>query len=157
VNKTIRIYRFADLVSNKHACEIWYPVLEISSRYKFSSACFNTYIQPRLAAGDFDGTVQLWDTQNSVELVSYDEHMDRVWSVDCSALDPSRILSASMDKTAKLWDAGMQRSLATIQGDSQVCFFPREWRHAVSNASGQPGDDSQSVLDAALPHFAYLV
>ena len=122
VNKTIRIYRFTDLIDDtKHAAEVRYPVLEISSRSKLSSACFNTYIQQRLAVSDFDGTVQVWDTQNNVDIISCDEHSDRVWSVDCSLLDPSRLLSASMDGTAKLWDASMERSVGTIAPGSQVC------------------------------------
>ena len=58
---------------------------------------------------------------NNVDIISFDEHTDRVWSVDCSELDPSRLVSAAMDGTAKLWDASMERSVATIRPGSQVC------------------------------------
>ena len=117
----MRIYRFADLShAGQHAAEVRYPVLDVNFRSKLSSACYNTYIQPRLAVSDFDGALQVWDTQHNADVVAFDEHTDRVWSVDCSVLDPSMILSASMDGTAKLWDSNVERSVATISPGSQV-------------------------------------
>lgn len=55
-----------------------------------------------LASCDYDGVVQIWDANTAVELQAFEEHRKRVWSVDWCRVDPSRLVSASDDGTAKV-------------------------------------------------------
>lgn len=69
VSKSIRIYRFADLVTpDADPLDPRYPVLDMSSRSKLSCVCYNTYIQHRLVTCDYEGLVQLWDTHVNAEV-----------------------------------------------------------------------------------------
>ena len=50
------------------------------------------------------GEIKVWDTETGKELMTLHGHTDRVWSV-CFSPDGKRILSASQDRTLKVWDA----------------------------------------------------
>jgi WD40 repeat protein len=134
VNKSIRIYRFADLIErHSRVVELRYPVLEFSSRCKLSCASYNSYIQHRLAVSDFEGTVQVRDTQHNVDIACFDEHSDRVWSIHCAPLHPGRLVTASMDASVRLWDTSLDASVAAIECGAQVQGFRHSF--AASTAS----------------------
>ena len=42
-------------------------------------------------SSDYDGLVQVWDVHTNTELVRFEEHKRRVWSVDFSRMDPMRL------------------------------------------------------------------
>lgn len=98
-----------------------YPVNDLAVRSKLTSGCFNSYLQHRLAVADSDGGVTLLDTAANTELSHFEEHVNRVWSVDCSPHDPALLLSASMDKTVRLWSTAQEDSVAMIVETHQVC------------------------------------
>lgn len=71
VAKRIRIYEISSLVASSAnpvlgSCQ--YPVLEISSRSRLSSVCWSSYIKAHLACSDYEGVVQLWDTNANSEV-----------------------------------------------------------------------------------------
>ena len=69
-----------------------YPALQITTRSKLSSVCWNSYVKSQLITSDYSGLIQLWDASTAAEAAQYDEHARRVWSVDFSTTDPMRFL-----------------------------------------------------------------
>lgn len=61
-----------------------YPLLKIPARSKLSSLCWNGYIKSSLICADYDGVIQLWDVASASDVMQFDEHTRRVWSVDFS-------------------------------------------------------------------------
>ncbi|GLC43148.1 hypothetical protein PLESTB_000858000 [Pleodorina starrii] len=119
VSKRIKIYeREAVLQSNIGA---HYPVLEISSRSRLSSVTWSGYIKGHLASADYEGVVQLWDANTNSELMQFEEHRKRVWSIDFSQADPARLLSGGDDGLVKLWSIQQDTSTATIDLRANVC------------------------------------
>ena len=49
-----------------------------------------------------DQTARLWDAATGKALVTLEGHTDRVWSAAFSP-DGTRVVTASFDKTAKIW------------------------------------------------------
>ena len=47
---------------------------------------------------------QVWDVTRSQVFVGMREHERRVWSVDFSIVDPTKLVSGSDDGSVKLWD-----------------------------------------------------
>eukprot|EP00887_Chlorella_sp_A99_P004598 scaffold4.g4598.t1 len=98
-----------------------YPCAQLASRSKLSSVGWNAYVAGHLVTGDYDGAVQLWDCHAQSEVSSFDEHARRVWSVDCSPLDPGRILSGSDDGTVRLWSMHSAAAAAVLRAPASVC------------------------------------
>lgn len=119
VSKRIKIYELANVLDN--AVGVHYPVLEINSRSRISSVCWSSYIKNHMASADYEGVVQLWDANNNTELFQYEEHAKRVWSVDFSRTDPTRLMSGSDDSTVKIWSINQEHSAMTINSKANVC------------------------------------
>uniref|UniRef100_A0A1D1Z4E4 Protein SPA1-RELATED 3 n=1 Tax=Anthurium amnicola TaxID=1678845 RepID=A0A1D1Z4E4_9ARAE len=102
VNRKIKIFE-CDMLLNEDR-DIHYPVVEMASRSKLSSVCWNSYIKSQIASSDFEGVVQVWDVTRSQVFLEMREHERRVWSVDFSLADPTKLASGSDDGTVKLWN-----------------------------------------------------
>lgn len=57
VSKKIKIFEFNALLNNR--VDIHYPLIEMPSKSKLTSVCWNNYIKNYLASTDYDGTVQV--------------------------------------------------------------------------------------------------
>jgi WD40 repeat protein/class 3 adenylate cyclase len=116
-----------------------------------------------------DGTVQVWDAVSGKELLSFVAHHAPSWSVAVSP-DGTRLATASMDGTAKVWDleASMAASSgqllhtlsAQVGGVSRVAFGPDgTWlvtAHGDGTARIWDSDTGQELL--ALPgHTARVI
>ncbi|RDX88261.1 Protein SPA1-RELATED 3, partial [Mucuna pruriens] len=101
VNKKIKVFECDSIINEDR--DIHYPVVEMASRSKLSSLCWNTYIKSQIASSNFDGVVQLWDVTRSQILSEMREHERRVWSIDFSSADPTMLASGSDDGSVKLW------------------------------------------------------
>lgn len=90
-----------------------------------------------LACADYEGVVQLWDANTHSELVQYEEHAKRVWSIDFSPVDPSRLVSGSDDGTVRLWAINQDHSVATIHTKANVCsvHFSPDAAHLIAAGS----------------------
>ncbi|KAK1416760.1 hypothetical protein QVD17_25876 [Tagetes erecta] len=118
VNKKIKVFEY-DSVLNENQ-DIHFPLIEIPTRSKISSICWNRYIKSQCASSNFEGVVQVWDvTQNQVS-VEMREHERRAWSVDFSA-DPKLLASGSDDGSVKLWNINQRASIGTIKTKANVC------------------------------------
>lgn len=82
VSKRIKIYEKDRVL--KSNVGLHYPLMEISSRSRLSSVTWSSYIKSHLASADYEGVVQLWDANTNSELVQFEEHSKRVWSIDFS-------------------------------------------------------------------------
>ncbi|XP_073115138.1 protein SPA1-RELATED 3 isoform X2 [Elaeis guineensis] len=102
VNRKIKIFE-CDMILNQD-CDIHYPVVEMMSRSKLSCICWNNYIKNQIASSDFEGIVQVWDVTRGQVSVEMREHEKRVWSVDFSLADPTKLASGSDDGAVKLWN-----------------------------------------------------
>ncbi|KAF1866446.1 hypothetical protein Lal_00017829 [Lupinus albus] len=79
VNKKIKVFE-CDTIINED-CDIHYPVVEMGSKSKLSSICWNTYIKSQIASSNFEGVVQLWDVTRSQILSEMKEHERRGVSI----------------------------------------------------------------------------
>ncbi|PHT43802.1 hypothetical protein CQW23_17827 [Capsicum baccatum] len=102
VNKKIKVFEYNSIVNADR--DIHYPVVEMSSRSKLSSICWNGYIKSQIASSNFEGVVQVWDVTRSQLFMEMREHERRVWSVDFSVADPTMLASGSDDGSVKLWN-----------------------------------------------------
>ncbi|CAA7408608.1 unnamed protein product [Spirodela intermedia] len=136
VNRKIKIFE-CDVVLNEDR-DMHYPVVEMVSRSKLSSICWNGYIKSQIASSDFEGVVQVWDVTRSKVFLEMREHERRVWSVDFSLTDPTKLASGSDDGTVKLWNINQNGSTGTIKTKANVCSvqFPPDsaWSLAVGSA-----------------------
>lgn len=102
VNKKIKVFEYNSILDEDR--DIHYPVVEMASRSKLSSICWNGYIKSQIASSNFEGVVQVWDVTRSQIFMEMREHERRVWSVDYSVADPTMLASGSDDGSVKLWN-----------------------------------------------------
>ncbi|KAJ7981746.1 SPA1-related 3 isoform 3 [Quillaja saponaria] len=135
VNKKIKVFE-CDTTMNED-CDIHYPVVEMASRSKLSSICWNTYIKSQIASSNFEGVVQIWDVARSQVLLEMREHERRVWSVDFSSADPTMLASGSDDGSVKLWSINQRASTGTIKTKAYVCCvqFPPDSGRSIAFGS----------------------
>ncbi|XP_026411658.1 protein SPA1-RELATED 4-like [Papaver somniferum] len=135
VNKKIKVFE-CDSILNEDR-DIHYPVVEMASKSKISSLCFNSYIKSQIASSDFDGVVQVWDVTRSQVTMEMREHERRVWSVDFSLADPTKLASGSDDCAVKLWNINQVGSIGTIKTKANVCCvqFPPNSSHSLAIGS----------------------
>ncbi|XP_062169930.1 protein SPA1-RELATED 3 isoform X2 [Alnus glutinosa] len=119
VNKKIKVFE-CDTIINEDR-DIHYPVVEMASRSKLSSICWNSYIKGQIASSNFEGVVQVWDVTRSQALTEMREHERRVWSIDFSSADPTMLASGSDDGSVKLWSINQGVSIGTIKAKANVC------------------------------------
>eukprot|EP01018_Ginkgo_biloba_P004341 Gb_02506 [translate_table: standard] len=135
VSKKIKVFG-CDAVLNANV-DIHYPAVEMISKSKLSSVCWNSYIKSHIASTDYDGVVQLWDASTGQRFAQYDEHQKRAWSVDFAQADPTKLASGSDDCTVKLWSINQEGSIATIKTVANVCCvqFPPDSAHMITFGS----------------------
>ncbi|XP_073007030.1 protein SPA1-RELATED 3 isoform X1 [Typha latifolia] len=119
VNKKIKIFE-CEMILNEDR-DIHYPVVEMSNKSKLSCICWNNYMKSQIASSDFEGVVQVWDITRNQAFVEMREHERRVWSVDFSTADPTKLASGSHDGAVKLWNINQAGSIGTIKTKAHVC------------------------------------
>ncbi|OMO55624.1 hypothetical protein CCACVL1_27131 [Corchorus capsularis] len=119
VNKKIKVFECDSIINETR--DIHYPVVEMASRSKLSSICWNSYIKSQIASSNFEGVVQVWDVTRSQVQTEMREHEKRVWSIDFSSADPTLLASGSDDGSVKLWSINQGVSICTIKTKANVC------------------------------------
>ncbi|XP_064957659.1 protein SPA1-RELATED 3-like isoform X3 [Musa acuminata AAA Group] len=102
VNKKIKVFECDTILNGDR--DIHYPVTEMTNTSKISCICWNNYIKSHIASSDFEGVVQVWDATRSQVFAEMREHERRVWSVDFSLADPTKLASGSDDGAVKIWN-----------------------------------------------------
>ncbi|CAH9119763.1 unnamed protein product [Cuscuta epithymum] len=135
VNRKIKVFDYNSILNEDH--DIHYPVVEMASKSKLSSICWNNYIKSQIASSNFEGLVQVWDVTRSQLFMEMREHERRVWSVDFSVADPTMLASGSDDGSVKLWNINQGGSVGTIKTKANVCCvqFPFDSGHSLAFGS----------------------
>jgi E3 ubiquitin-protein ligase RFWD2 len=97
------------------------PAVEFEAQAKVSALSCNPYVKQSLASGDYQGVVQLWDVNREKSVWENPTHRRRVWSIDFSVVDPTRLASASDDGTVRVYSTTTKESICTLQNRANVC------------------------------------
>ncbi|KAL8833289.1 MAG: hypothetical protein Q9170_004348 [Blastenia crenularia] len=69
-----------------------------------------------LVAGDESGAIQVFDVHSRAILKTWKEHKQPVWVTRFSPTENTTLMSASDDRTVRLWDLPAQQSVTTLDG-----------------------------------------
>lgn len=97
------------------------PAVEFEAHAKVSALCFNNYVKQSVASGDYQGVVQMWDVHKEVSTWENNTHRRRVWSLDFSCIDPTKLASGSDDGTVRVFSTKTKEATCTIQNRANVC------------------------------------
>ncbi|CAL9187223.1 protein SPA1-RELATED 4-like isoform X1 [Musa acuminata AAA Group] len=134
VNKKIKVFECDTILNGDR--DIHYPVTEMTNTSKISCICWNNYIKSHIASSDFEGVVQVWDATRSQVFAEMREHERRVWSVDFSLADPTKLASGSDDGAVKIWNINQAGSVCTVKTKANVCSVHFQPDSAYSLAIG---------------------
>ncbi|XP_078226293.1 peroxisomal biogenesis factor 7 isoform X3 [Callithrix jacchus] len=96
-----------------------------------------------------DGSLQLWDTARAAgPLQVYKEHTQEVYSVDWSQTRGEQlVVSGSWDRTVKLWDPTVGKSLCTFRGHENVIYSTIWSPHIPGCFASASGDQTLRIWD----------
>mmetsp|Transcript_11334 Transcript_11334/g.17371 ORF Transcript_11334/g.17371 Transcript_11334/m.17371 type:complete len:351 (-) Transcript_11334:107-1159(-) len=93
--------------------------IEMASHDGFLSSC-RFLDENQILTGSGDGTIILWDISKHQPLQTFAEHAQDVMSIAINPTNPSTFVSASVDKSTKIWDIRTpDASVLTISGCHQ--------------------------------------
>ncbi|KAI3774874.1 hypothetical protein L1987_49437 [Smallanthus sonchifolius] len=119
VSRRIKVFNFSTIVNEPP--EAHCPVVEIPTRSKLSCLSWNKHTKNHIASSDYEGTVFVWDVNTQQSVREYEEHEKRVWSVDCSRVEPSMLVSGSDDCKVKIWCTKQESSAMNIDMKANIC------------------------------------
>jgi len=119
VTKKVRIFEYGPIVNAP--TQMHFPVNEIKCDTRLSCVRWSPYIKVQMAASGYNGQVYIWDASTSQCINSLTEHEKRIWSIDYSFIDPTKLASASDDTRVKVWTTNQKRSALTIEGGANIC------------------------------------
>jgi peroxin-7 len=101
-----------------------------------------------------NGSMKLWhlQTRDNFPIQSYHEHQQEVSGVNWGLLQKDSFLSASWDKTLKIWKAEVPHSLMTLVGHTGPVYngvWNTQNPHLVASCSG---DGTIKFWDLQSPH-----
>ncbi|CAG8598706.1 23280_t:CDS:10, partial [Gigaspora rosea] len=134
-----------------------YPIKEMYSNNKISCLSWNNYIKSHIASADYDGIVSLWDVITGNQVMTFDEHEKRAWSVDFGKMDPTKLVSGSDDAKVKIWSTTQKNSICTIKSEANVCCvkFNPEIPHHVAFGSADHHINYYDLRYNRQPVFIY--
>lgn len=89
-----------------------------------------------LVAGGDSGAVQVFDVNSRAILKTWKEHKQPVWTTKWSPTDLTTLMSASDDRTVRLWDLSNQESSLTLTGHQDY----------VRSGAFMPGQNSNLIV-----------
>lgn len=136
VSKRIKIYDIENVVKDRF--RIPCPILELTWRSKLSDLDWNKHHNAHLATSDYDGMISVWDIDSGENILEYDEHEKRAWSVNFSKTDASLLASGSDDGTVKIYSTKQNRSVLMVETVANVCsvqYHPTNFHYVAVGCS----------------------
>jgi eukaryotic-like serine/threonine-protein kinase len=116
---------------------------------RFTSAVTFSPDGRRLASGNYDQVVKIWDTTTGKELFVLKGHADWVMSVAFSP-DGQHLASASFDGKVKIWDCTTGKELFALGSDPKIVqFWDSTHGKEVAVLAGASGEHAASVMSVA--------
>lgn len=111
-----------------------------------------------MVAGDDTGRIQVFDVNSRAILKTWKEHQQPVWTTKFSPTELTTIMSASDDRTVKLWDLPSGESTTTFVGHSDYvrsgAFMPGNMSNLLVTGSY---DETVRLWDPRVPGRATMV
>lgn len=106
-----------------------------------------------MVAGDETGKIQVFDIHSRAILKTWDEHKQPVWTTKFSPTELTTIMSASDDRTVRLWDLPSQESTTTFVGHTDYVrsgsFMPGTMSNLIVTGSY---DETVRLWDPRVPN-----
>ena len=122
-----------------------------SRRSKLSDLDWNKHHNAHLATSDYDGMISVWDIDSGENILEYDEHEKRAWSVDFSKTDASLLASGSDDGTVKIYSTKQNRSVLMVETVANVCsvqYHPTNFHYVAVGCSDHQVRSDPFVLSS---------
>jgi U3 small nucleolar RNA-associated protein 15 len=111
-----------------------------------------------MVAGDESGKIQVFDVNSRAILKTWDEHKQPVWTTKFSPTEPTTLMSASDDRTVRLWDLPSQQSTTTFIGHTDYVrcgsFMPGMMSNMILSGSY---DETVRLWDPRVPTRAAMI
>ena len=110
-----------------------------------------------MVVGDESGTIQVFDVGSRSILKTWKEHKQPVWVSKFSPSEPTALMSASDDRTVRLWDLPSQDSVTTFIGHHDyvrsAAFMPGQASSLLASGSY---DQTVKIWDPRAPSAAAM-
>ncbi|TAQ89402.1 hypothetical protein B7494_g2272 [Chlorociboria aeruginascens] len=110
-----------------------------------------------MVAGDETGKIQVFDVNSRAILKTWEEHKQPVWTTKFSPTELTTLMSASDDRTVRLWDLPSQESTTTFVGHTDYVrsgsFIPGTLSNMVVTGSY---DETVRLWDPRVPARAAM-
>ncbi|PSS27487.1 hypothetical protein M430DRAFT_14759 [Amorphotheca resinae ATCC 22711] len=111
-----------------------------------------------MVAGDETGKIQVFDVNSRAILKTWEEHKQPVWTTKFSPTELTTLMSASDDRTVRLWDLPSQQSTTTFIGHSDYVrsgsFMPGTMSNMIVTGSY---DETVRLWDPRIPTRAAMI
>jgi U3 small nucleolar RNA-associated protein 15 len=111
-----------------------------------------------MVAGDESGKIQVFDVNSRAILKTWEEHKQPVWTTKFSPTELTTLMSASDDRTVRLWDLPSQESTTTFIGHTDYVrsgsFMPAAMSNMIVTGSY---DETVRLWDPRLPNRAAMI
>lgn len=111
-----------------------------------------------MVAGDETGKIQVFDVNSRAILKTWEEHKQPVWTTKFSPTELTTLMSASDDRTVRLWDLPSQESTTTFIGHSDYVrsgsFMPGTMSNMILTGSY---DETVRLWDPRIPGRAAMI
>ncbi|CZR60545.1 related to Pwp2p [Phialocephala subalpina] len=111
-----------------------------------------------MVAGDDSGKIQVFDVNSRAILKTWEEHKQPVWTTKFSPTELTTLLSASDDRTVRLWDLPSGASTKTFVGHTDYVrsgsFMPGTMSNMIVTGSY---DETVRLWDPRIPARAAMV
>ncbi|XP_048140707.1 E3 ubiquitin-protein ligase COP1-like isoform X2 [Rhodamnia argentea] len=119
ISRTVEVFHFPSVLNGTAADHG--PVVKISRESKLSCLSWNKYMSNQFAVSDYEGIVAVHDAATCQSMIQFNEHENRVWSIDFSHTEPHLLISGGNGRKVKVWSTKQEASVLTINMKTSIC------------------------------------
>lgn len=110
----------------------------------------------QFASGSHDKTIKIWDAQKMTKPIStFQGNKEGIWSLEYS-LDGKKLVSASPEGLAKVWDVKSGKATAELRGHQEKCYYAC-WSDDGLQVASCGADRRICIFDTRKPSKALVV